>query len=704
MSAASNNGTGYDVNNGQLRLNATTVNTDEAGNNIISSVVLYYRTRLSGTSGGAFQPITLTQTTGSNGGPKTFVLDPNQGGNSNPQPNLIATPAVTAAGTYLLDVYYQANGYNSATNATFTVTDPPTGAYTASFTVTGTPIATTIWTGGKNDNWFDDANWSNGKPTATTNALVRDLGAGIAVPYPNINSDVRVMTAGGALLYDNTGSGPAVALNLTMGGTSQAARSITRLVVGQLKVFGDFSNSYDSFVQREGTIMEFAGGNQAITGGSFVRVDISGGGTKTNGGVMTIAESLNFLTPDVYTNSANPIIVNPYTALSANAGVLATDISRPTVSLVTLADRAPTNFNNGAQLNGETDASFLFGFVRTTRQTVLVGETRTYGNIGLTITFTGANSPGNVDVTRNTVEAYSPINSKYGIRRIFGVRPSDPQTNTGGLVATMVFHYRDAETMNLGGPSTTTPGTQSITESNLVLFVSTNSGNTFGFLGRDVPVDETNNLVTKSGITTFATFTLGDKTNPLPVRLTAFDAKRVGTDALITWQTASEVNSKGYDIQVSTNGTEFRTLTSVPSAAPNLVRTTDYRYVDKEANKSGLRYYRLRQVDLDGKETFFAPVSVSFDGKAAASSLSAYPNPFTSGDELKLDVQSAASGKGQLRITDMTGRTIRQEAIDVASGVTTMTVSNFGSLKAGVYLVRVSLPSGETKNLKVVKQ
>ena len=134
------------------------------------------------------------------------------------------------------------------------------------------------------------------------------------------------------------------------------------------------------------------------------------------------------------------------------------------------------------------------------------------------------------------------------------------------------------------------------------------------------------------------------------------------------------------------------------------MRVTDYRYVDTEANKSGLRYYRLRQVDLYGKEAFFAPVSVNFDGKAAASTLVAYPNPFTMGNELKLDVQSAATGKGQLLITDMAGRTLRQEVIDVQSGITSLSVSNFGEMKAGLYLLRMTLPSGETKNLKVVKR
>ncbi|GAB3875902.1 hypothetical protein GCM10028824_32540 [Hymenobacter segetis] len=699
LSSSANNGTTYDVNNGQLRLNSTTVTTTEAGANTITSVVLYYRTRLAGTSGGAFQPINLTQSGNTVNGTRTFILDPGVNG-INPQPNLIATPAVTAAGNYVVDVYYQASGSNSITNTNFTITDPngaPGNAYSAGFTVSGTPVAQTIWTGSINDNWFDARNWSNGVPDQTKNALIRDLGAGSGVPYPNINSDVATPT------YSNIGSGPAKTRNLIMGGTSQGSRSITRLVRGQLQVFGDFDNSYDSFIQRENTIMEFAGGvTQTITGGSFVRIDISGGGRKDVVGIMNVSEAINFLTPTV--SAVNTVIPNPYTTLNANAGILTTDILQPLLSVIVLSDRALTNGNNGAQLNGETDDSYLRGFVRTTRQGVLVGETRTYGNMGMTLTFNGANSPGNVDVTRNTVEAYAPVSGRFGIRRIFGVRPSDQATNNGGLTATMIFHYRDSETRNLNGADIRTPGNSTIPEDQLTIFISTNGGGAFGLIGRDGPVDQVNNNVTKTGVTQFATFTLGSTETPLPVRLMAFDAKRIGNDALVTWQTASEENSKGYEVQVSTNGTEYRTLSYVPSASPNTTQVTNYSYVDKEANKSGKRYYRLHQMDLDGKDAFFAPTVVSFDGKAPASSFVAYPNPLNAGNELHVALQSAATGTAKLLVTDMTGRTLQQQNVVLNGSLTDTSVAGMGDLKAGVYLVKITLPTGEVKNLKVVKQ
>lgn len=695
----------FDINNGQLRLLNTSVTTTEAGSNKISDVVLYYRTRAAGTGGAAFQAITLTQSGSVVNGTRTFIIDPTSTSNTNAQPNLVATPAVTTVGNYVVEVYYQASGVNSLSGNPFTITYPPTNFSSATFTVAGTPIAFTIWTGANNDNWFDQENWSAGVPTKTTNALVRDLGAGNKVPYPNIYSNaVRRTDDNSAVLYDNTNSGPAQTLNLILGGSSQASRSIARLVSGQLQVFGNFSNNFDSFVQRENTIMEFAGSDQAVSGGSFSRVDISGGGKKTMNGIMFISQSLNFLTPDIYTKALNPVYTNPYTATSTDAGILATDIRRPVDNQISFADRSNLNGNNGAQLNGETDIAYLYGFARTTRQSVATGENQGYGNLGLDIAFTGANNPGNVEVTRNTVEAYAPGPTRFGVRRIFGVRPSDQATNSGGLIATLVFHYRNSETVNLDGPDTITPGSESIPEQDLTIFVSSNSGNTFQLVGRDGPVDQVNNTVTRTGVTTFATFTLGDINHPLPVVLTAFNAARSGANASLTWKTATETNSKGFEVQVSTDGTAFRTLGFVSSQSPNSLQARNYKYTDTESGKFGTRYYRLHQVDLDGKDSYSPTRAVSFDGAATgAVALSVYPNPFLDTDKVSLNFGSdVANGLAQVQLIDMVGRTVRQQSLTINNA--SLDLGDLSDLHSGMYLVRITLADGSTQSVRLQKK
>jgi hypothetical protein len=323
--------------------------------------------------------------------------------------------------------------------------------------------------------------------------------------------------------------------------------------------------------------------------------------------------------------------------------------------------------------------------------------------MGMSLYFKGSNNPGDVRVTRNTAESYTPLagpmqTERFGIRRIFGVRPSSPNTSSGGLLADLTFRYLDSELVNLG-PN----GNGSVAEPNLSLFVSTTGGNQFGQLGSDA-LDQAANILTKNDVRTFATFTLGDRTAPLPVTLTGFDAKRTGANVLLTWDTATERNNKGFDVQVSTDGKHFRTLGFVASENANSSRPRSYSYVDTEPNKVGQRYYRLRQVDLDGKETFFAPRLVKFEGKAVTASMSAYPNPFGNADKLHLTLQSAAAGTGSMSITDMTGRVISQQRVDVTAGNNDVAVNGLRDLKDGIYMVRFVMPNGEVQNLKVQKQ
>jgi len=680
-----NLGTAYDINTGTLILNGGAANTTEAGANTITNVTLYYRVRLTTEAGGAFSFINLPLVS-SNNGAKTF---------QNQLANINLISGLSNTGNYKLDIYYQASGTNSSNpnnTVPFTQVDNNNGSYySANFTVTGTPIPSTVWTGGINDDWFNAANWTNGVPDANTNATIRNLGSGVSNLYPNIYSNTTYTftpTGGRAQTIDNSNSGPAVCRDLTMEGNSNTDRSILRLQVGQLNVYGSFSNRNLSFIQREYSTINFAGSNQNISNGDFKQVIISGSGVKYVIGLVNVAQSITF-----------------------TGGLLVTDITNTSGSQVNLADRDPLNNNQGAQLIGETDTHYLRGFVRTVRGSTTLEDTYTYGNIGMGLTWHATSydnpnggtsndggNPGSVEVTRNTSEAFNPVANTSGIRRIFGVRPGSPGATTGGLNADMIFKYLNSETKGLGAG-----GNVRIQEQNLVLFRSINNGGAFTNLGR-TSLDTVNNVLTRNAVTTFATFTLGDQTNPLPVKLVAFDAKRQGNNTLITWATADETNNAGFEVQVSTDAKTFRKLSFVNSYSNNSTAYQTYSYTDIEAGKSGVRYYRLRQVDLDGKQSFSPVKAVSFATAATgAIAINIYPNPSATTDQTTLVVQSPVAGQGKLQVMDLTGRTIISRDIITVAGVTELAVPVGSELSAGIYLVKVTMPSGEVKTTRMQK-
>nr|GFD49470.1 hypothetical protein [Tanacetum cinerariifolium] len=92
---------------------------------------------------------------------------------------------------------------------------------------------------------------------------------------------------------------------------------------------------------------------------------------------------------------------------------------------------------------------------------------------------------------------------------------------------------------------------------------------------------------------------------PLPVVLTEFTAVRAGRAALLSWRTASEQNNAYFTVEGSTDGVVFKRLGMVAGHGTSILAHT-YQYSDTTliGTATGTAYYRLQQVDANGKVTY----------------------------------------------------------------------------------------------------
>jgi hypothetical protein len=89
---------------------------------------------------------------------------------------------------------------------------------------------------------------------------------------------------------------------------------------------------------------------------------------------------------------------------------------------------------------------------------------------------------------------------------------------------------------------------------------------------------------------------------PLPVTWLSFTAQASTDDVHLQWQTASEQNSKNFQVQYSADGSSWTILATVP-AAGNSSSVCSYHYIRYDA-PAGENYYRIAETDLDGKTTY----------------------------------------------------------------------------------------------------
>jgi hypothetical protein len=100
---------------------------------------------------------------------------------------------------------------------------------------------------------------------------------------------------------------------------------------------------------------------------------------------------------------------------------------------------------------------------------------------------------------------------------------------------------------------------------------------------------------------TISALGIGSTSTPLPVHFSAFDAYADNCNVQLNWSTAMEINNDYFTVERSLDGRAFTGIATVQSMG-NSAEKQDYSYTD-EHPKSGLNYYRVRQVDQDGKYT-----------------------------------------------------------------------------------------------------
>ena len=169
--------------------------------------------------------------------------------------------------------------------------------------------------------------------------------------------------------------------------------------------------------------------------------------------------------------------------------------------------------------------------------------------------------------------------------------------------------------------------------------------------------------------------------NPLPVNLISFSGQIAEQAALLEWKTTDERNSKGFEVQRSSNARSFETIGFVPSHQ-DITGVAEYKFIDQYVKSLNGYYYRLKQVDFDGKSEFSKVIHVR-DSQLTASIYVA-PNP-VSGRQFRLTLPSGDSHEIDLIASDGIRVPIRIVKEGNSSQVLVEMKEN---LSPGLYLVR----------------
>jgi hypothetical protein len=598
-----------------------------------------------------------------------------------------------------------------------------------------------IWTGGASTtDWFDARNWGNCVqiPTSTIDCII--AASTIYQPFINaagavcrsitINTGATLGIRGGNNLdvygdYNNQGSLNALpASTVTMRGaaaqtmdgimvlpsefsnlsinktagtvitnqhiecgqsfTTSNVTSIMNMNNNNLTVGLNFNNSTNNTTFIPGTGILFFNGTGAQT---FVN---------TTGNLFLHNVTMNHTGSGVTLNGANSsMIIDATGTLTLNSGVIITNALM--VDVVNTVTTAVTPGNVTSYVQGNLRRRILsLGSYDFPVGNAAKGYQRANFNFTAATTITQLaaffTSYGAVPAALGSTECAMTYDHAAIDNGYWTVASTPAKSNSGNYTATL---YNLNYTNSAGSNGYTVMSDHTIPGTGPWQLLNGDGTN-----GTCVP--STVNCVIRQNMRGFSKFgTAASSNTPLPIDLLTFSGKALDKVNLVEWATVTETNNDYFLPEKSADGVTFVEMTRVKGAG-NSNTTLYYSQIDEDPYNP-VTYYKLKQVDFDGKYTYSDIISLAHANSSDQSELlNLYPNPTNS--EINLEIYSPVDGFVEVEIVDMFGRTVIRQKSEVKMGNDVL-IYDVSSLAAGAYFSKVSfITTGNTGYKRFIKE
>lgn len=193
--------------------------------------------------------------------------------------------------------------------------------------------------------------------------------------------------------------------------------------------------------------------------------------------------------------------------------------------------------------------------------------------------------------------------------------------------------------------------------------------------------------------------------NILPVSLINFEGSlnKDGKGVSLTWRTNFEQNNKHFEVQRSFNGTEWTSVGTVKGAG-NSGTVINYAYNDLLSKGTMARndiYYRLKQVDEDGKYKYSKILVVRIYNTKNINSIAVTPNPVINDINVTIDVTEDVYGS--FKLYNAAGVEILRTTDKLRKGTQNIMIENSSKITPGLYFLEVIINGKERMVIKLMK-
>lgn len=448
--------------------------------------------------------------------------------------------------------------------------------------------------------------------------------------------------------------------------------------------------NYNTNCTYSGNISVTSSGTYTITFG----VAGSGIATLTGSNAQTINKSgtvgYPVFTRLVVNKSSNDVTLNTRVNISSSLTLTQGIINTTQTNILNMNNASSTSVGNSlSYINGPMNYDMALNGART---------------LNFPIGKSGDWRPAVLSATHNSGTSYT-----YNSEVFNSSAEALGWTKPASVDLVSLVHWWDITRTNtstgVNTPTTNLSGNQTITlyygandgvtdPTNLTIckntYTATNAWIDIGGSGATITSGNITSTSAPSAFNSFSRFTLGNKVggiNPLPIELLSFQATPVDhKKVLLEWATASEKNNDHFEVERSTDGVNFEYLKPI-KAYGNGTSTTKQTYSTPDTDPyTGISYYRLKQVDQDGKYTYSNVVSVNLTENEGTFTF--YPNPLKFNETLNVSLNVSKGEEVLVVLYGPDGKEVYSKVIlTQQEGENVYAIDLEGKLSSGIYLV-----------------
>ncbi len=484
---------------------------------------------------------------------------------------------------------------------------------------------TYTWIGATGGSWATSTNWSPTRTTPATNDIIQFTGVTVTVlGVPNETIGQLNISADAVVLLSSSGS--------------------TLTINGSLTVNGSFDMNPLS-LSGTGDFTLGATGTLRINNSEGTSGMIALSGTKT----FTDGANYYFYNTNTIHPFSTSVVATNFTSeryITLNHDVSVTGILSIYSSL--------TLGTNNLTLQSSATVAGLYGSLGVGDRMIVPSGTGEFRKV-----FSSTGSFTFPIGTTNPSTTYSPVTVNFssgsfssayvGVKLVNSKQPNNTST-TNYINRYWTITQSGISSFSCDVTATYVTGDVAGTEASI--YCGAYNGSAWTLYGA---TNTGSHQLTATAVTSFPSDFTGAEVSALPVGLTSFTALTHGSKVELNWQTATEVNNYGFDVELKIANGEWKKIGFVQGHG-NSNSPKEYSFTDNTAT-SGKYVYRLKQIDSDGKYKYSKEVKVDLGILEEFSLSQNYPNPFNPTSIIRYEIPQTDFVK--ISVYDGLGKEIR---------------------------------------------